>query len=158
MAYFRDKLRGIFQVRESPHRVALAFAMGIFLGISPFLGFHYAGAILAAWLFRLNKLVAIIGVSVNNPWTIVPISGFCAWLGAKMLGINQMLPQVDWSSIGFMTIIQKLTDINHFISAMEKLMPLIKSFFVGSLITSLISASGGYVIMRILVKRYHKSS
>ena len=72
MPYFRDKFRSIFQIKEPPHRIALSFAMGVFMGISPLLGLHYIGAVLIAMIFRLNKLVAIIGVSVNNPWTIAP--------------------------------------------------------------------------------------
>ncbi len=113
MAYFRDKFRAIFQIKESPHRIALAFAIGVFMGISPLLGLHYIGGVLLAMLFRLNKLVAIIGVSVNNPWTIVPISTFCVWVGAKILGIKQVLPEVDWGSISLTSIVMKFTSLEN---------------------------------------------
>src|SRR4030066_1338393 len=95
----KDKLTGIFQVKETPHRIALAFALGVFMGISPLLGLHYIGGFVLAWIFRLNKLVTLIGVSVNNPWTIVPISSFCVWVGKKLIGIKQVLPEVDWGNI-----------------------------------------------------------
>jgi uncharacterized protein (DUF2062 family) len=156
LAYFRDKFRSIFSIKETPHRISLAFAMGVFMGISPFLGLHYILAFCLAWLFRLNKLVAIVGVSVNNPWTIVPISTFCAWFGAKILGIKQVLPSVDWNSLSLSKIASKMTDLHDFVDMVSKLFPLIKAFFVGSLIVCTVSAVAGYFIIHILITRYKK--
>lgn len=154
MSYFRDKFRGIFKVKESPHSIALAFAVGVFMGFSPLLGLHYIGGIMLAWLFRLNKLVTAIGVTVNNPWTIVPVSSFCAWLGAKILGINQVLPEVDWKGLSLTNIISKMTDMDSFLIIVIKLMPLIKSFFVGSFVICVLSAIISYFIIKVLVVRY----
>jgi len=161
MSYFRDKLRAIFNVQDTPHRIALAFAFGVFMGISPFLGLHYIGGIFLAWLFRLNRLVAIIGISVNNPWTLVPISTFSVWTGAKLMGIRQVLPEVDWQGITFMTIIEWLksliTEPNKFIDLAITLLPLIKAFIVGSFIVCTLSAIASYFIINILANRYKKS-
>jgi len=157
MSYFRDKFRGILQVKESPHRIALAFALGVFMGISPLLGLHYIGGIMLAWLFRLNKLVTAIGVTVNNPWTIVPLSSFSAWLGAKLLGIKQVLPEVDWTSLSLTHIIGKMTDMDSFLIIINKLMPLIKSFFIGSFVICILSAIISYFVIKVLVVRYRKS-
>jgi uncharacterized protein (DUF2062 family) len=157
LAYFRDKFKSIFSVKDTPHRISLAFAMGVFMGISPFLGLHYILAFCAAWLFRLNKLVAIVGVSVNNPWTIVPISTFCAWFGAKMIGIKQILPPVDWSNVTLSNIASKMTDMHNFIDLAGKLMPLIKAFVVGSLLLCSVSAVASYFIIHVLITRYKKA-
>jgi len=157
MAYFRDKFRSIFQIRESPHRIALAFAVGVFMGISPLLGLHYIGGVLLAMLFRLNKLVAIIGISVNNPWTIVPISTFCVWVGAKLLGIKQVLPEVDWGSISLTSIVMKFTSIESLLNMINDLWPLLSAFFVGSFLICTISAILSYFIILELAKKYHKT-
>ncbi len=156
MAYFRDKFRTIFKVKDTPHRIALAFAIGVFMGISPLLGLHYIGGIFIAWLLRLNRLVAIVGVSVNNPWTIVPISSFSVWVGAKLIGIEQVLPEVDWKNIGLVNIIKKLADRDNFLYAVKQLMPLIKSFFVGSFIICTLSAIASYFFIQVLASRYRK--
>jgi len=156
MAYFRDKFKSILKVKDSPHRIALAFAMGVFMGISPFLGLHYIGAFFLAWLFRLNKLVALVGVSVNNPWTIVPISSFCVWIGAKLIGIKKVLPEVDWGNVSLVNIMKKLTDLENFLYIVKQLMPLIKAFFVGSFIICSVSAVVSYFIIHILATRYKK--
>ncbi len=157
MGYFRDKFRGIFQVNESPHRIALAFALGVFMAISPLLGLHYIGGLLIAWLFRLNKLVTFIGVSVSNPWTIVPLSTFCAWFGAKLLGIKKVLPEVDWATISLKNILSKITDMESFTSTLGTLMPLIKSFFIGSFATCVPVSIASYFLVKVLAVRYQKS-
>ncbi|UCH80537.1 MAG: DUF2062 domain-containing protein [Nitrospiraceae bacterium] len=156
MAYFRDKFKSIFTVKDTPHRIALAFALGVFVGISPFLGLHYLGAFFMAWLFRLNKLVAIVGVSVNNPWTIMPISTFCIWIGAKMMGIREVLPEVDWAGITLTKIVGKFTDFESLISMTKKLWPVLSSFFVGSMLICTLSAIASYFIIQIFLARYKK--
>jgi len=158
MSYIRDKFRAIFQVKDTPHRIAMAFALGVFMGISPLLGLHYVGGFFMAWLFRLNKLVTLVGVSVNNPWTIVPLSSFCVWFGAKLIGIKQVLPDVDWGSITLGKIAGKLTDLNSLMTLVKELMPLIASFFVGASVVGLVSAVAGYFIVHNLVTRYQQKA
>ena len=155
MAYFRDKFKSIFQVQDSPHRIAMAFAVGVFWGISPFFGLHYIAAFFIAWLFKLNKLVAMVGVSVNNPWTIVPISTFCVWVGAKLVGV-EILKAVDWGNISIMSIIGNFSDIQSFMNMVKSSWPLIASFFVGSFLVCTVSAVAGYFIIQILIKKYKK--
>lgn len=157
MAYFRDKFKSIFQVKDTPHRIAMAFAVGVFMGVSPFLGLHYIGAFFIAWMFNLNKLVAMVGVSVNNPWTIVPISTFCVWTGAKLVGIQQVLPEVDWRNVSLIGIIDRFSDLQSFIDMVKQLWPLLASFFVGSILVCTISAIAGYFIIQILITKYKKA-
>ena len=157
MAYFRDKFRSIFQVKDTPHRIAMSFAVGVFMGISPLLGLHYVGAFFIAWLFKLNKLVAMVGVSVNNPWTIVPISTFCVWIGAKLIGIKQVLPEVDWQNLSLMKIMGRFSDLQNFIDLVKQLWPLLASFFIGSFLICTLSAAAGYFIIQILIAKYKKT-
>jgi len=157
MSYFRDKFRGIFNIKDTPHRIAMAFALGVFMGISPLIGLHYLGAFFLAWLFRLNKLVTLIGASVNNPWTIVPISSFSVWVGAKLIGLKKVLPDVDWGNVTITNIVSKFTDMDKLIYLMKELMPLIASFFVGSMIMCTITSVASYFILQMLVIRYRKT-
>ena len=156
MSYFRDKFRSIFSVKDTPRRIALSFALGVFMGVSPLLGLHYIGAFALAWLFRLNKLVAMVGVSVNNPWTIVPISSFCVWTGAKMMSIQQVLPEVDWQNVTLLKIAEKLSDLDNFLFMVKQLMPLIKAFFVGSFVVCIVSAGISFFIVQVMASRYQK--
>ncbi len=142
---FRDKLRQVLKIKDTPHRIALAFAFGVFMGISPFLGLHTIGAFFIAWLLGLNRLVTVIGVYITNPWTIVPIYTFCLWVGAKLTGMKQIIPDIDWSNIRFMTM-------------MSELKHLIIPFLAGTIFVGFISAIASYFIIHWAVVRYRNAS
>lgn len=57
---------------ESPRRTAAAFALGVFLSFSPFLGLQILVGMITAFLLRLNRPAVFIGLCVNLPWLIVP--------------------------------------------------------------------------------------
>lgn len=141
----RDKFREVLKVKDTPHRIAIAFALGVFLGISPLLGLHTIGAFFIAWLFRLNRLVAIVGVYITNPWTIVPIYTFCIWVGARLVGLKRIIPAIDWSDVTLMVF-------------MSELKHLIIPFLVGTIVVGSISAVVSYFIIHWAVVRYRNAS
>jgi len=138
---FRDRLRGVLQVKDTPHRIAMSFGLGVFWGMSPLLGIHTIGAIFTAWLLGLNRLVAVAGVYITNPWTIVPIYSLGLWFGAKLIGFEQILPEIDWKNATFIYLIDKLKH-------------LILPFFIGTFIFGIISAIISYFIIHKAVVRY----
>ncbi len=137
---FRDRLRGILSIKDSPHRLATAFAMGVFIGVSPLLGLHTVLGIALAWIFRLNKIVTMTGVFVTNPWTIVPIYSFSVWVGAKFLGITHIIPDVDWAHLKFSALFSELR-------------PLLMPFVIGTLFVGFVSSVISYFIIYHGVKR-----
>lgn len=139
---FRAKLRQIFSIRESPQRIAGAFALGVFIGMSPLLGVHTVLGIAFAWVLKLNRLVTLVGVYVTNPWTIVPIYTFGTWLGARLLGIDQILPEIDWAHLSFSAL---LNDFR----------PLLMPFLLGNTVLGLVSAVVSYAVIFKAVKRGH---
>jgi uncharacterized protein (DUF2062 family) len=98
--YIRERVREVLKLNEPPHRLALAFALGIFIAFSPWLGLHIVSAVFLAWLFRLNKVVVVTASFVNNPWTIVPMYAFCLWFGVKITGGGVRVPEIAWGSLG----------------------------------------------------------
>lgn len=136
----RDKLAAIFSVKDSPKKIAISFAIGVFIGMSPILGLHTVLGIAAAWIFRLNKFVTIIGVYVTNPWTIVPIYTFATWFGAKLLGAKKIIPSIDWNNISFNYL---LNETGH----------LLLPFVFGTTLLGLLSAIAGYIIIYQAVMR-----
>lgn len=129
---FKDKFRELIQHNEPPHRLALAFAIGVFVAFTPTLGLHFPTTLLVAWVFRLNKLMAILGTALNNPWTFVPICGSSLWVGLRIWPLSPDVPAVDWSSI-----------------SMSNLMPLktyVMPFVLGSTMLGVLFASIGYLV------------
>lgn len=70
----------------SPHRASLAFAIGVFIAFSPHLGLHTVSAFALAWISRLNLPIMLSAVFINNPWTMIPMYGFCLCVGNYLLG------------------------------------------------------------------------
>lgn len=136
----RDKIRLILSVKDTPHRISMAFAVGIFIGMSPLLGLHTILGILVAYLFRLNRLVTIVGVYITNPWTIIPIYTFSTWVGVKCLGIDKVLPNIDWKHITFGALLNDFSSL---------IMPFIVGAFLVGTLLSIIS----YIIIYRLAKR-----
>ncbi|WP_025270069.1 DUF2062 domain-containing protein [Hippea sp. KM1] len=66
---YRQLLRNLISLDDSPHKIAMSFAVGVFISISPFFGLHTVLAVVLSVLFKLNKLAAITGSWINNPWT-----------------------------------------------------------------------------------------
>jgi uncharacterized protein len=139
--YFRDRIRSIFQLNDTPHRLALAFAVGVFIAFSPTIGLHLLSCLLVAWIFRLSKLVLITATFINNPWTIVPMYGFCIWFGSKLLGLEIVMPQIAWNELTLS-------------SAYAVIQPYFWSFITGTLVAGGIAAVIAYGLISWLVVRY----
>jgi uncharacterized protein len=78
----------LFHVADTPHRIALSFALGVFIAFSPLLGLHTLIALGIAVAFRLSKAAIIVGIYVNNPWTIAPMYMGGTVLGCYLLGVS----------------------------------------------------------------------
>ena len=101
----RTQLTKILHLQESPHRNALAFAIGVFIAFSPIYGLHTLSAVSLAWIFRLNYAAIILGNFVNNPWTTVPILGATMWTGFFILGMPDT-PTFSWDNLSTTAIMK----------------------------------------------------
>ncbi|HEX7956878.1 MAG TPA: DUF2062 domain-containing protein [Pyrinomonadaceae bacterium] len=89
----RAALRRLLSLDDPPERTAFAFAVGVFIAFSPFLGLHTIMATVAAFAFRFNKVAVYSGTFVNNPFlTLVPIILASYAVGAFLLGRPLALP------------------------------------------------------------------
>jgi len=85
---FKDLIKQLLHIEDSPERTALAYALGIFLGFSPFLGLHTIGGVVVAFLFRMNRVAVLLGVWTNLPWWIIPYYTVATWVGMKVIGFQ----------------------------------------------------------------------
>jgi hypothetical protein len=90
----KDLVRKLLHIKDTPERTALAYAIGIFLGFSPFLGFHTLGGLAIAFLFGLNRVAILLGVWTNSPWWIVPFYMGATWIGMRVTGFR-----IEWTII-----------------------------------------------------------
>lgn len=81
--YINKRMR---RLPDSPHRIALGFAIGAFVSFTPLFGLHFFLAAGVAWAFRANVLAGLFGTAVGNPLTFPLISVTSLWIGRWMLG------------------------------------------------------------------------
>jgi len=76
------RLAALLALDESPWRVALALAVGVFISFTPFWGFQTLLALLVATVGRLNRAVTVAGTWLNLPWFAPFIYAGAVKLGA----------------------------------------------------------------------------
>lgn len=79
----------VLHADDTPHRVALGVAIGIFVGLTPTVGFQMVIALAVATAFRANKVVCLPMVWITNPFTMFFIYPLCHRLGSGLIGSAQ---------------------------------------------------------------------
>lgn len=77
------------KIRGRPREIALGFALGLFVGMTPFMGAHTLIAVPLAALFKWNKISAAVAVWVTNAFTAPIIYGITYMLGAQLVGATR---------------------------------------------------------------------
>ena len=136
----RNQLVQILHLQESPHRTAMAFALGVFIAFAPHYGFHTISVVFFAWAFRLNYLALFLGSLINNPWTLIPILGFTLYTGLALFGMPQS-SSFQWQDL-------------HIENLWDSVAPYLIPFIVGGCLLGLFGAMLAYPIMLFAIRRY----
>ena len=142
--YLRERVRSIFQLNDPAPKLALAFALGVFVAFSPTMGLHTLSCIVFAWIFRVKVLVVLTGSFIMNPWTLVPLYSFCLWVGIKLTGSTIVLPQIAWSGLEIMDVFVILK-------------PYLWPFVAGTLFVGSIAAVVSYFLFAWAITRFRKA-
>ncbi len=87
----------VLHVDDTPHHIALAVAIGIFVAWTPTVGFQMALTIVLAWLLGANKLAGVPFVWISNPLTLAPIYLPNYYVGRWILGSD--VPPPDFGRV-----------------------------------------------------------
>ena len=90
------------KIRGRPREIALGFALGIFIGMTPTMGIQMPIAIFFAAMFKWSKISAVFGVWITNPLTSPFIYSITYIVGVKLLGLKATLTLPDdltWSIV-----------------------------------------------------------
>jgi uncharacterized protein (DUF2062 family) len=137
-------LRVLAQVEDTPHRTALAFAIGVWIAFCPLLGIHTGLALAVAFLFRLGRAPILLGAYVNNPWTLAPLYMSGTLLGCALLGVApDGLAAVDWSAHGGA----------FYVALWRQLRPYVWPYFVGNLVLGTACGAFAYLVLRRFLER-----
>ncbi len=131
----------------TPHKIALAIALGLFVGIAiPYFGQTVIVIILAV-IFRTNKILAFAATWVSNPYTVPFYYPVLCYIGSKILGAGLTFNRIQHEILG---IVHSFSWHNLFALGFE----LAASFIVGGIIVGVISGVAGYYIVYKIITRY----
>lgn len=149
----RRWLESLLHVHDTPERTAAAYALGVFLGFSPFLGLHTIVAIVLAFVLNLNRVAVLLGVYSNLPWIIAPYYAFTTMLGAAILRTTPPPDLQERLGALFQLSVfgsQFWRDIGHLLK------PLLWSYTLGSMLgASLLAALAYRVALEFVMRRRH---
>jgi uncharacterized protein (DUF2062 family) len=151
MHRFKDLIKKLLHIEDTPERMALAYSIGIFLGFSPFLGFHTLTALAIAFLFNLNRVAILLGTWSNTPWWIVPYYMMATWVGMWVTGFcidGKTLKEIFKLGMdqGFMS--------SDFWSRIASQWGLLLSFGIGSLILAILLSLIAYPLSLRWIRFY----
>jgi uncharacterized protein (DUF2062 family) len=144
---------------EPPERIAAAIALGVGVGFSPFIGVHFLLALALAYLFRLNRLDAVIGQFTGNPWTLPPVFAIGYKLGLWILRYDRnRVPRLNWKPIleSDWTWVLHPIDTVRVVFGGTAFLPRLLSFLVGTTILAVVIALASYFAMRAVLALFHR--
>jgi hypothetical protein len=151
----RRWLDQLLHTHDTPTRTALAYAVGVFFGFSPFLGLHTVLGLVVAFAFNLNRVAVLLGVYSILPWILPAYYTLAMMLGATLLGV-EVPPGL------LKDFREALTDASwgEFRSLARTLTPLMWSYALGSLIGAVAIAVVAYraSLTMIVAHRRHVQS
>ena len=140
-ALIRRWLGALLHIDDTPERTAAAFALGVFFGFSPLLGFHTLLGIIAAFVLNLNRVAVLLGVYSNLPWFLAPYYAAATMAGATITG--HKLPPGLRSQLGALFELTVFgSEFWHRLITILK--PLVWPYAVGSTFGALLLAAFAY--------------
>lgn len=134
----RQVLHDTIVADADEHSLAAGFAVGVFFGFSPLVSLHTVLALVAAVVFRLNKVTAMAGAWVNNPYTMPFVFYASFRLGEWLLGTRIPPPSFERFTLG---------------TILKAAVPYAAPLFVGATILGVVAALVSYVIVyRVAVR------
>ncbi len=74
---------------DTPHRIALGVAFGVWVCFTPFYGLHMLLAAFMAWAFKANLLSSVAATFLGTPVTFPFIAAICMKVGRRVMGIGR---------------------------------------------------------------------
>ena len=133
------------KIRGHPREISLGFALGLFVGMSPFMGLHTAIAVLLAALFKWNKISAALAVWISNPFSAPVIYGLTYIVGARVLAYENSY-----------TLPQEF-DLNALLDIIRSAPDLIGVLIVGGIVTGIPLGVAGYFGAYFAIYEYRKN-
>ncbi len=137
----------LFRINDSPQKIALGLAVGVFLGILP--GTGPIAALCAAFILRINRASALIGSLLVNTWTNILTFLLAIKIGSAIM-------KLDWQKV----YKESLSIFNNFRFVNLFKLPILKIIYpalIGYLIIGVIAALFVYLISLVILSRARRA-
>jgi len=142
----------LLHIDDTPHRLALGFALGLFIAWTPTMGFQMLLVLLLAPTFRANAAVGLPTVWVSNPVTMVPLFFGNYWVGQKILLLFANRPQLDYSQVqekltrypSFGNILSQIDEAQFWHKVVDFIWQFGLELWIGSVLIGMLVAGLGY--------------
>ena len=96
------------KLKGARREIALGFALGLFVGMSPFFGMHIAISVVIASILGWSKIAAAVAVNITNVFTAPLIYPITYLVGSKATGFTK---HVNWPTSadfgGFLQLVKE---------------------------------------------------
>lgn len=130
----------LVRMNDSPHKIALGFGLGAFVGVMP--GVGPVIALFFAFLFRVNRASALLGSVLFNTWLSFLALLLAIKVGALVMGRDYQDIHAAWTGIFKDFKWEKLWDV----SVYDVLLPIGVGYLIISLVFAALAAAIVYVI------------
>ena len=147
----RRWLDQLLHTHDTPQRTAAAYALGVFFGFSPLLGFHTMLGLVFAFALNLNRVAVLVGIYSNLPWILPAYYSLTTVLGAKLLGVRirpRLLRDLTDAVAAF-----SWTDTRALLHALT---PLAWAYVLGSTIGAVILAAIAYRVSLGVIEAHRR--
>jgi uncharacterized protein (DUF2062 family) len=140
----RRAYQRFLKIRGKPREIALGFALGVLIGLTPTMGIQTPLAVLIAALLKWSKLGGAAGVWITNPLTAPFIYSATYLVGTRILGNGSLLEMP--ADAGFDVLKELL------LRAPQVFLTLL----LGGIVIGLPLALGAYYLSFLAVSRYQE--
>jgi len=147
----RRWLDQLLHTHDTPQRTAAAYALGVFFGFSPLLGFHTMLGLVFAFALDLNRVAVLLGIYSNLPWILPAYYTLTTVVGAKLLRVRirpRLLRDLSDAVAAF-----SWTDTRALLHALT---PLAWAFVLGSTLGALILAGIAYRVALGVIEAHRR--
>lgn len=143
------KIRGVTRLEDTPYRIAMGCACGLFSSMLPIFGQMLVGMLLAK-LCRANVMASIPWTWLTNPATTLPI-----WYGCYLVGATLMRHEaVTLNTLQELATRLQEEGLTQSLQAGGALFgEVLPALLIGTVIVGIFLGSVGYLCIRWLVKR-----
>lgn len=141
---FKQIYDQFLKIRGEPHDIALGFALGLLVGMTPFMGFQTIIVLPIAALLKANKISAAAAVWISNPLTAPVLYGITYFIGAKVFGLSKIgPPPPHLETISLFSLFQKAPHV-------------LNMMIVGGVVLGIPLAIAGYFFAYKAVTKYRQ--